>query len=207
MKLRCTALLMICCACASAVIVDRIAIVCQKKIVKDSDIVNDLKITAFLNQEPLNATLEARKRCANRLVEQIFIAAEVEAGSYRIATLAEAQETLNSVVKSRYATEDAYRKALGAYGISEEELKARLLWQLTVLRFIDARFRSAAYVTDEEIEKYFEVRKEQFKGDLNASRAKIEEILSGERTNKEFYDWLDRRRQGTPIRYLEESLK
>ena len=46
----------ICCALAQAVIVNRIAIVIGKKIIKDSDITNDLRLTAFLNREPLAFT-------------------------------------------------------------------------------------------------------------------------------------------------------
>jgi hypothetical protein len=194
-------------ALAQAVIVDRIAIVAGKKIIKDSDIVNDLKLTAFLNQEPLAFTPAARKKAAVRLLEQEFIRDELESGDYPPATVAETQDTLNSLIKSRYRAGDAFQNALTAYGISEDDLKARLLWQLTVLRFIDLRFRSSAYVADDEIQKYYEAHRQQFGGDLKASRAKIQDILVGERTNKAFYDWLDHRRQETTIRYLEDSLK
>jgi hypothetical protein len=195
-------------AIAQAVIVDRIAIIAGKKIIKDSDIVNDLRVTAFLNQQPLSFTSAARKQSANRLLDQCFIRAEVDSGDYPIATVEEAQNTLNGLIKSRYRTDAAYKTALASYGISESELKERLLWQLTVLRFIDARFKSSAsYVTDEEIRQYYEAHKQQFGSDLNAARPKIEETLAGERTNKAFYDWLDRKRKAATIRYLEDSLK
>ena len=101
----------------------------------------------------------------------------------------------------------AYKHALASYGISEDDLKARLQWQLTVLRFIDVRFRSSANVTDDEIQKYYAEHQQQFGGDSNAARPKIEEILTGEHTNKAFYEWLDERRKAATIRYLEDSLK
>jgi hypothetical protein len=192
---------------APAVIVDRIAIVAGKNIIKESDINNDLRLTAFLNQEPLVFTRGAYKKAATRLLEQGFIREELAAGDYPIATVEEAQDTLNSLIKSRYQTETTYSNALAAYGIPEADLKAALLWQLTVLRFIDIRFRSSAYISDDEIGQYFESHKQQFAGDLNSSRSKIEEILSGERTNKAFYEWLDHRRQAETIRYLEDSLR
>jgi len=207
MLIRCVVALFLAVALARAVIVDRIAIVAGKKIIKDSDIASELRLTAFLNQEPFALTPDARKKAAKRLLEQGLIRDELEAGDYPKATFAETQDTLKALIKSRYRTEAAYKNALVVYGISEEDLKARLLWQLTVLRFIDARFRSAAFVTDEEIRQYYDSHKREFGSDITASRGKIEELLAGERTNKAFYDWLDRKREETAVRYLEDSLK
>ncbi len=192
---------------APAVIVDRIAIVADNKIIKDSDISSDLKLTAFLNQEPLSFTTTARKKAANRLLEQGFIRDEMEAGNYSQASVEEMQQTLNGLIKSRYRTPAAFKNALATYGISEDDLTARLLWQLTVLRFIDARFRSSANVTDQEIRQYYDAHQQQFPAGLDTSREKIEDTLAGERTNQAFYDWLDRRRKKTSIRYLEDNLK
>ena len=201
------AALLLSCSLAQAVIVDRIAIIAGKKIIKDSDIVNDLKLTAFLNQEALVYTGAARKKAANRLLDQQFIRDEIESGDYPKATITETQDTLNKLIKSRYRTDSAYKNALAIYGISEDNLKARMLWQLTVLRFIDARFRSSAYVSDEDIRQYHDSHQQQFGADLTAARSKIEDLLIAERTDKAFYDWLDQRRQATTIRYLEDGLK
>jgi hypothetical protein len=46
---------------AGAVIVDRVAVIVGNGIVKDSDITEDLKITAFLNEQNLVLTSAARK--------------------------------------------------------------------------------------------------------------------------------------------------
>jgi hypothetical protein len=203
---RFTAAFLLSCMVVRAVIVDRIAIVTGKNIIKDSDINNDLRLTAFLNQQPLAFTPAARKKAANRLLEQGFIRGELEAGHYPQATIAEAQDTLDRLVKSRYRTQASYNNVLAAYGISDEELKARVLWQLTVLRFIDIRFGSSVNVSDDEILQYYDGHRQQF-GELSAAHSKIEELLSGERTNKAFYDWLDRQREESTIRYLEDGLK
>ena len=40
-----------------------------------------------------------------------------------------------------FPNEADFRSALEKYGITEEQLKQHLLWQLGVLRFTDARFR------------------------------------------------------------------
>jgi hypothetical protein len=204
---RTIAVFILSCAFLPAVIVDRIAIIAGKQIIKDSDIANDLRITAFLNQEPLAFTPAARKKAANRLVEQCFIRDELEAGDYLVATVAETRNTLEKLIRSRYRTEAAYKHALASYGISEDDLKARLQWQLTVLRFIDLRFGSSVFVSDDEIQQYYESHRQQYSGALNASRSKIQDTLVGDRTNKAFYDWLDRQRQRKTVRYLEDGSK
>jgi hypothetical protein len=204
---RFTAAILLSSMVARAVIVDRIAIVAGKKIIKDSDITNDLRLTAFLNQQPLVFTAAARKKAANRLLEQGFIRDELEAGHYPTATVEEAQDTLEGLIKSRYRTPAAYKSALAANGIAEGDLKARLLWQMTVLRFINIRFGSSVDVSDDEIRQYYDGHRQQFASDLSAAHSKIQELLSGERTNKAFYDWLDRQREEATIRYLEDGLK
>ncbi len=196
-----------CSLTANAVIVDRIAIVAGKKIIKDSDIDYDLRLTAFLNHEPVTVTPATRKTAASRLLDQKFIREEIDAGGYPQATAVQVQEMTAGLVKSRFSTSAAFQRELATYKLSEEDLKVRLMWQLTILRFIDLRFRSSANVTDEEIQKYFDAHKSQFSGDLKDSRPKIEEIISGERTNTAFYGWLDRKRKAATLRYLEDGLQ
>jgi hypothetical protein len=198
---------------AGAVIVDRVAVIVGNGIVKDSDITEDLKITAFLNKQSLALTSAGRKRAASLLVDQMLIRKELESGDYPYGSVTEAQ-TLLADLKKRYADEASYERALASRRIDESDLKARLLWQLTVLRFIDARFRPAALVTTEEVEKYYHEHKPQLQAanpgnqaTLDALRPQIEDLLSGERVNQLLEDWLNRKRQETRIVYLEDGLK
>jgi len=196
-----------------AVIVDRVAVIVGNGIVKDSDITEDLKVTAFLNKASLALTSAARKKAANLLIDQMLIRKELESGDYPFGSVIEAQ-TLLANLKQRYADETSYKRALASRRIDESDLKARLLWQLTVLRFIDARFRPAVLVTTEEVEKYYNEHKPQLEAanpgslaTLDALRLKIEDLLSGERVNVLLEDWLSRKRQETRIVYLEDGLK
>jgi hypothetical protein len=198
---------------AQAVIVDRVAVIVGGGVVKDSDIAEDLRITSFLNNESPASTPAARKAAANRLVDQKLIRREMEAGDYPSGSVAEAQNLLTDL-KKRYANDTAYQRALTSRGIDEDDLKERLLWQLTVLRFIDVRFRPAALVTDAELETYFNEHKQQLQAanpgkpaTLDALRPQIQDILAGERVNQLLDEWLERRRKATKIVYLEEALK
>lgn len=192
-------------------IVDRVAVIVGTRAVKDSDIQQDLRLTAFLNHEPADTSESARKKAADRLIDQVLIRNEVNTGAYPAALLAEVQALLQEVRK-RYPSAAAFTRALHSAEITEENLKTRLLWQLTVLRFIDARFRPGAFVPDEEIEKYVEAHRRQLEashpGATPAERnADAQNILSGQRINQLLDDWLKRRRNATKIVYLEDELR
>jgi hypothetical protein len=191
---------------AQAVIVDRVAITVENSIIKDSDIAEDLRITSFLNNESPSGSLAARKVSASRLIDQAVIRKEIDSGAYPSASAAETQSLLAEVEK-RYPNEAAFKQAMTSRGIDEDDLKDHLVWQLTVLHFIDARFRPSALITEEDIEKYYNQHKPRFQAALEAVHAQIQDELTGERVNQLLDDWLTRRRQSTKIVYLEEALK
>ena len=87
---------------AQAAIVDRVAIVVGNRIVKDSEIEQDLRTTAFLNNENPASSPDARKKAAGRLVDQTFIRTEVESGDYPSGSVQETQSLLADL-KKRYA--------------------------------------------------------------------------------------------------------
>lgn len=196
-----------------AVIIDRIAIIVENSIIKDSDISRDLRVTSFLNAAPLDLGEPARKTAANRLIDQIFIRKEIQIGDYPVASPEQADQELDQLVKDRFKSEGSLEETLKRYGITAPDLRSHFLWQLTVLRFIDARFKPAVLVTDEEIEKYYSEHQATFtkehpgNSSLDDVRGEIEELLAGQRVNKLFFAWLDERRKNTSIKYLEGSLR
>lgn len=200
-------------AVAMAAIIDQIAIVVNRAIIKDSDIDRNLRATDFLNGQPLNLSNAARKEAASRLIDQVFIRREVALGDYPNATPAEAEQQLQSVKKDRYKTDAAFEAALKRYGLTQDELQAYFRWQLTVLRFITQRFKPAVLLTDNEIEAYYKAhltalqREHPGHASLEDVREEIENVLTGERVNQLFFSWLDEQRKETKIDFHEESLK
>ncbi len=198
---------------SSAVIIDRIAIVVGNSIVKDSDIERDLRVTEFLNGDALLLAPAARKKAANRLIDQAFIRKEIRIGDYPTATAQDAEQQLSNIKREKFRTDTAFQDALRRYGLDELALKTQFQWQLTVLQFIDARFRPAAYVSDEEITKYYKEHtaalRRQFPGKSTLSdlRLDIQNILAGERVNQLFFAWLDEQRKSNKIQYLEATLR
>jgi hypothetical protein len=198
---------------ASAAIIDRIAIVIENSIIKDSDIERDLRVTEFLNGDPLDLSSAARKKAASRLIDQVFIRREIEIGGYASASLKQTDEQLAGLERRKYKSSAAFEQALRRYGVSDIDLRTQLQWQLSILNFIDIRFKPAVMVTDEEIEKYYNEHKTALerrhpgRASLDEEREEIRNILAGEKENQVFFAWLDEQRKNANIEYLEASLK
>jgi peptidyl-prolyl cis-trans isomerase SurA len=202
------------CVSLQATIIDRIAIVVNNQVIKDSDIERDLRVVDFLNQEKLVIDPATRRTAANRLIDQVLIRREIRVGEYQTPPQSEADKLFNQIKKDRFANQAALQKGLERYGLTESQLKQYLLWQLTVLRFVDQRFRPAVQMTDEDIEKYYREHVSQFQKagssqpeSLEEARGEIQQSISGDRMNQLFYAWLEQRRKGTVIQYREEGLK
>jgi len=128
-----------------------------KRVIKSSDIGRDLRVTTFLNREQLSFNADARRKAADRLIEQTILRGEITSGGYRGASEDDADAMLDKLRQERFAGSDTrLRTAVARYGLTEEELRAQLLWQLTVLRFIDERFRNGVIVTDQDVRSYYD---------------------------------------------------
>lgn len=196
-----------------AVVIDRIAIVVGNAIIKDSDIDRNVRETQFLNNQQFNLSEPERKAAANRLIDQILIRREVRLGDYPRATAEEAETELSALVKQRFHTQSALQRALRAYGLNELQLREDFQWQLTVLRFIDARFKPAVFISDQAIQDYYKEHLVQLRRQypnaysLQDVSTYIRNALTEEQVNKLFFSWLDGQRKEANTQYLEESLK
>ena len=70
-------------ALTGAVVIDRVAVIVAKHVIKTSDIQRDLRLTQFLNHEPLDLSAEAMRQSAERLIDQAIIRDEIARGGYR----------------------------------------------------------------------------------------------------------------------------
>jgi hypothetical protein len=198
---------------AQAEIIDRIAISAGKQVITESQIVEEIRVTAFLNQQPVKINAEEKRNAAERLLEQTLMRRDMEFTHYPLPALAAADTTL-SEVRIRYSTEAAFQDDLGKYGITEDELRQHLWWQLTMLGFIDYRFRPAIQVSDTEIRDYYAKRRTEWEQQgaariptLEESRGDIEKILTGERVDQAVDRWLGDARTRLNIQYHEEAFQ
>ncbi|HVN07142.1 MAG TPA: hypothetical protein VMT86_22140 [Bryobacteraceae bacterium] len=197
-----------------AEIVDRIAVSVGNRVITQTDLDREIRITALLNGEKPDFSPANKRRTIERMVDQWLVRSELEASRYLLPTGAEAAAELQQE-KNRFADDAAYRRALAGYGVTEQDLKDRLLWQLTLIRFIDLRFRPGIQIGDEEIRKYFD---EHVKAAATLAhpvktpaladyRDSIERMLISQAADEQVEQWLKEARRRTRIIYHEEVLQ
>ena len=194
-------------------VIDRIAITVSNQVITESQVDEEVRLTAFLNREKLDLSLPAKKAAAGRLIDQALIKREMELSRYPLPSPSDADRELKDI-ESRYESPAALERALRDYGIKEAELKEHLFWQLTVLRFIDYRFRPGIQIPDADIESYYQQQLLKWRQQgvqpipsLDDERSQIEEILTQQQVDESLDHWLADARKQAAIRYLDESLK
>jgi peptidyl-prolyl cis-trans isomerase SurA len=198
-----------------AEVIDRIAVALDNQIITGSEIALEIRLSAFLNGDPLDFSPGARRKAADRLVEQKLIRREIELGRYSLPSKGEVDAMLKQIQAQRFRDPEDYRQSLEKYGVSEADVNVYLLWQLTLLRFIDARFRPGVQVSDEEIRAYFE--SEQSKGEekddagkrprFEDLRDQIRETLTNQRVDQLVNDWLAAARKRAHIVFHQEAFQ
>jgi peptidyl-prolyl cis-trans isomerase SurA len=197
-----------------AVVVDRMAVVVGKHVIKLSDILRDLRLTDFLNREPLKLTPEQKRKAAERLIDQELIRQEMIAIGTRRASAADAKMLENQLVRDRFGGSDMrLKEALARYGLTESQLRDELEWQLSVLRFIDERFRSGVFVADEDVRAYYDQHVAELRranphdSSFEALAPKIREKLEAGRVDESFERWLAGARMRAHIQYYQEAFQ
>ena len=199
---------------AEAVVIDRIAIVVGTKLIKDSDIEREIRVTDFLNGDKLDLSPAARRKAAQRLIDQAMIHREVDMGRYTAPTPGETEAFLLQVKKQHFKDDAQFRQALQTYGITQEQLESQVHWQINVLHFIEQRFRPAILISEPESEAYYKAHQADFRDPktgkvllIDNVRDQIQDILAAPRVDKEFEDWLERARRQTQVEYREPGLE
>jgi hypothetical protein len=196
-----------------AEIIDRIAISVGNQVITESQIVEEIRLTAFLNEDKLNLDNEERKKSAGRLIEQTLVRREMEFSRYPLPALSDAAQPLE-ILKARYKTDVEYQQALDSYGITEDGLKRRLWWQATFLRFIDYRFRPGIQIPEADVRAHYQQQLDKWKQEgvapvpsLEDVRPSIERTLTDQRIDQAVDRWLADTRTQVNIRFHDEALQ
>jgi hypothetical protein len=197
-----------------AVVIDRVAVIVGKRVVKTSDVDLNVRVSQFLNGEPLNLSEVEKRKVADRLVDQQIIWQEMMNGGYSQPTDQDVNAYLQQLQRDRFKGSEAQlRSALTRYGLTVDKLRKYFLWQLTVLRFIDQRFRPGVLVTDEDVRAYHEQHREELQkaypqnNSVEALDARIREIIAGERVNQALDEWLQQTRARTRIEFRDAAFR
>ena len=164
-----------------AEITDSVVAVVDTHPIKHSDVIREIRLTAFMNREKADFGAAVKKEAVNRLIDQVFIRQEINAAampSNHDEDSDQAAELLRQLRES-YGDQARFRESLTAYGLTEEELRRQLKWQVDVLQFVELRF-----------------------GQAEATGAAAIDAV-----NEDFFAWLDSMREQKRVEIREERLK
>ncbi len=132
-------------------IIDRVAVVVGGQVITETEVQEEVRVTQFLNDEPLDLSPDQRRAAAERLVDQQLIRNDMTTGGYAQPAASEGDKMLTELKKERFHDNDQeYSAALARYGITEDQLKRHLLWQYAVVQFTDHRFGGGSQQNPEQ---------------------------------------------------------
>lgn len=137
-----TAYLLLMAAVAHGAVLDRVALVVGNAVITESEVIDEVRLNEFLESHPLDLSAPQKRAAADRLVDQQLIRRDMETANYQPSSATEAAAMLSTFRQQHFRTDTEFRSALSRYGITEEQLKSHLRWELTVIRYTDQRFRT-----------------------------------------------------------------
>jgi len=184
---------------------DRIAVSVGPEVITESQVILDLRVAAFLDKKPVDLSGPAKRKSAERLVDQLLILREALDSH---VTLPSVEATAGLVAP--YAAESGYQSNLERYGITERDLGTHLLAGLRTLTLTDLRFRPDVQIPPEEVRSYYDKLARQSNvtatpmPPFEASREQIEKLLVEQRTLDALDQWLEMARKAAIIRYRDK---
>ncbi len=204
--------LLVVCLC-NGEIIDRIAVSVGNQVITESQIVDEIRITAFLNNNAPDLSQAGKKAAAERLIEQTLVRREMDLGHFPLPDLSEA-DPLEHELQTKYGSPADFDGALAKAGVAEPNLKQHLWWQVTLLRFIDYRFRPAVQIQDAAIKDYYDKQRAEWEKQgvkpipsLEDSRTDIEKILTEQRVDRAMDRWLGDSRTRVEILFRKEAFQ
>lgn len=206
-------LLVLLAALASATIVDRIAIVLDQRVITEVQLDEEIRVTALLNREPIKRDLPTRRAAAGRLIQQELVRHEMELNQYPVPDAAQVDIAFAEAA-AQLGGAETLGKQLAAYQLNDAILKEHLKFQLTLVKFIDFRFRPDVDISETDLRAYYDRQREKWKEShtgappsFEQSRASIEAAISNERVEAAMSSWLDEAKRDATIVYLDKELQ
>jgi parvulin-like peptidyl-prolyl isomerase len=191
-------------AAAPATLRDRIVAVVDGDPVLQSDLE---RAQALGTAPPPAGAIEhdARRRVLDGLIEERLRIHEVERYGFEqvpVEMIAKQVET----IRSRFPSEEAFRKRLQSLGMTQEGLDQLVAQQLQVLVYVDELLGARVFVGLEEIEAHYQrVLVPQLRSagqpvpPLDEVREQIREVLRQQRLNEELQRWTAELRRAADV--------
>ncbi len=200
---------------AAPVLLDRIAVTVGSDVITESQVIEEIRVTAFLNGQKLDFGAMARRQAAERLVDQALIRRDMKLGNFPEPELSETDKLLAEIKQQRFADDAEYHVALQRCGIDEQVLKAHLLWQLAALRYTNYRFRPSIPTASQALHQHLEQNAQQRSAQEAQGRPPGDEAGNKAESSaaappsleQQLNAWLKDARARTHIRFREEAFE
>jgi hypothetical protein len=182
-----------------AEIVDRIAMSAGNRVITLSELERQIRVIAFQDGVKPDFSTANKHAVAEKMVDQKLIQRELETSRYPLPTADELAPTIEAFKRTHFPDDAAYRKALAAAEITEQDLLDVLLWERTLLHFIELRFESGVLLTDKEVADFAQQNQ--------LSKEEAEHELIAARADQQLEQWLRDARKRTPVIVHEEAFR
>jgi hypothetical protein len=206
---------------SSAVVLDRVVAVVNSRIVLQSEVDDEIRLSVLepnqAGQQTLTPQQALEHLISRALIEQQIrqeAAEAVEAEPSELAArLSELRRELPACVHADCASDAGWRAFLASHGLTVERVEAYLRYRLEILTFIEQHFRQGIHISPEEIETYYRqtLVPQYAPGEgpppLGEVSGRIGEILLEQQVNALFDDWLKNLREQGDVEVLDPALE
>ena len=190
---------------------DRIAITVGRHVISEHEILQDIRLSAFIDSKPPDFNAEQKRKSADRLIDQYLVLQDAAMTRTPMPSAADVA-TMLTPIKARYASDQEYRSALIQARITDAELAEHLLAGLRMLRYTDLRFRPEVDISEDALHAYYDkltasANNASARSTFEASRNDIEKLLTDQQTMQALDRWLSTARGETAVVYHEAAFK
>ena len=196
--------------------VDQILVLVNEDIIARSDLLWSLALDPKAPSPAGNVSSDILRQKLDVMIDQRLIAQEARRVPGVQITPEEIGKKRTQLI-SQFKSEAEFRQRVEAVGLTPQRIDDLVRQMIYIERFIDFRFRSFVFVTEQEVKTYYderlapEIRKQgQVPPTLDQTldgktvRERISDIMKQEKINQEIDTWLNATRQRADIVHLAE---
>jgi len=182
-----------------AELIDRIAVSVGNRVITQNDLERQIRVVAFQNGVKPDLSPANKRAVAEKMIQQKLIQIDLETSRYPQPIPAELTPAIEEFKKTHFMDSAEYERALAAYQITEQDLLDMLVWQRTLLNFIELRFETGVQVSEAEVDAYAREKK--------MTTAEAERALISQRADEQADHWLRDVRRRTEVIVHDEVFK
>jgi hypothetical protein len=205
----------------NAHLLDSVVAVVNNDVLLESDVEEEERFAAFQPFSDASRGGNPRQEALGRLIDRTLVEQQMRRqAAVPVVTTAQADTELAQLRKSlpecaKYActTDAGWKNFCEAQGFTPEQVEARWLERMTLLKFIEQRFKTGIRISEPEIQQYYDQKfvprfreRSATPPPLSAISDRIEEILLQQRVNILLEDWLKSLHDQGSVQILDPSL-